>query len=330
MTEAEWLAGDDLAALTRWVEARATPRQRALIDVAQARRLGPLITPDLARVLDARDRLADGQATEADLRPFLHVLDEAAARARRTLDRADQEYAEAVRSRPGGDADEGSYPTVWLITGAEILRAQQAQQQGMAGAAAVEAVRVSAFGTEDERGPLSRLFDLADDIGRQQATASACAELAPNWEYRAEELAEQLGRYPRRKRQIAAAADEWADRGGHILEGMVNKRVHDAAARTRRGFVRTLHDIVDNPFRPVAFDPRWKTADVIGLARGIYDERAFERMPLLADALMDAGCADERVIAHCREPGAHYRGCWVLDAVLALEPSATAREAATR
>ena len=83
--------------------------------------------------------------------------------------------------------------------------------------------------------------------------------------------------------------------------------------------VRTLHDLFGNPFRPIAFDPRWKTADVAGLARGIYEDRAFERMPLLADALMDAGCADDRVIAHCREPGAHYRGCWVVDAALGLD-----------
>jgi hypothetical protein len=78
-------------------------------------------------------------------------------------------------------------------------------------------------------------------------------------------------------------------------------------------------DIFGNPFRPVAFDPRWRTTDVIGLARGIYDERAFDRLPLLADALMDAGCADEQVIGHCRSEGPHVRGCWVVDLVLGKE-----------
>jgi hypothetical protein len=82
---------------------------------------------------------------------------------------------------------------------------------------------------------------------------------------------------------------------------------------------RVFQDLFGNPFRRVAFDPRWQTADVIGLARGIYDDRAFERMPLLGDALMDAGCADECVISHCREAGAHYRGCWVVDALLGLD-----------
>ena len=55
-----------------------------------------------------------------------------------------------------------------------------------------------------------------------------------------------------------------------------------------------LREVVGNPFRPVAIDPRWRTADVLGLARAIYEERAFDRLPLLADALMDAGCADEQ------------------------------------
>src|SRR5947209_419462 len=51
-----------------------------------------------------------------------------------------------------------------------------------------------------------------------------------------------------------------------------------------------LRDIFGNPFRPVAFNPRWRTADAVGLATGIYEDRPFDRRPLLADALMDAGC----------------------------------------
>jgi hypothetical protein len=49
------------------------------------------------------------------------------------------------------------------------------------------------------------------------------------------------------------------------------------------------------------------------------DDRAFERMPILADALMDAGCEDEQIIGHCRSGGPHVRGCWVVDLVLVKE-----------
>jgi hypothetical protein len=55
------------------------------------------------------------------------------------------------------------------------------------------------------------------------------------------------------------------------------------------------------------------------LARGIYEERAFDRFPLLMDALMDAGCTDEAVLEHCRGPNTHVRGCWLIDLLLTKE-----------
>ena len=77
-----------------------------------------------------------------------------------------------------------------------------------------------------------------------------------------------------------------------------------------------LRDIFGNPFRPVAVDPAWLTETAVGIARGIYEDRAFERMPILADALQDAGCEDAEVLSHCREPGTHVRGCWVVELML--------------
>ncbi len=52
------------------------------------------------------------------------------------------------------------------------------------------------------------------------------------------------------------------------------------------------------------------------LARSIYDDRAFDRLPVLADALEDAGCTDAAILDHCRGPGPHVRGCWVVDLIL--------------
>jgi hypothetical protein len=76
-------------------------------------------------------------------------------------------------------------------------------------------------------------------------------------------------------------------------------------------------DIFGNPFRPVELDPAWLTSDVLALARGIYDEHAFDRMPILADALQDAGCDSDDVLIHCRDASAiHARGCWVVDLLL--------------
>jgi hypothetical protein len=77
-----------------------------------------------------------------------------------------------------------------------------------------------------------------------------------------------------------------------------------------------LHCIFGNPFRPVSFDPNWRTSTVVALAEGVYADRAFDRLPILADALEDAGCGHPDILAHCRGPGPHARGCWVVDLVL--------------
>ena len=81
---------------------------------------------------------------------------------------------------------------------------------------------------------------------------------------------------------------------------------------------RLLHDIFGPlPFRDVAVAPAWLTSDVLALARGIYEEKAFDRMPILADALQDAGCDNEEVLNHCRAAGwEHVRGCWIVDLLL--------------
>jgi hypothetical protein len=80
-----------------------------------------------------------------------------------------------------------------------------------------------------------------------------------------------------------------------------------------------LRDIFGNPFRHPVFVPPWRSPDVVQLARGIYEDRAFDRMPILADALEDAGCADPDILSHCRSGGEHGRGCWVVDLVLGRE-----------
>jgi hypothetical protein len=77
-----------------------------------------------------------------------------------------------------------------------------------------------------------------------------------------------------------------------------------------------LRDLFGNPFRPVSAEPawlRWNGGTVVKVARALYDGRDFERLPVLADALEDSGCAEEALLGHLRGPGPHARGCWALD-----------------
>jgi len=80
-----------------------------------------------------------------------------------------------------------------------------------------------------------------------------------------------------------------------------------------------IRDIFGNPFRPVAFDPSWRTTTAVAIAKGMYDSRDFSAMPILADALQDAGCEHADILDHCRSPGPHVKGCWVVDLVLGKE-----------
>jgi len=71
---------------------------------------------------------------------------------------------------------------------------------------------------------------------------------------------------------------------------------------------------------PCIIDTSWLTSTVVQLAEGIYADRTFDRLPILADALQDAGCDNDAILNRCRDAnGVHVRGCWVVDLVLGKE-----------
>jgi len=82
---------------------------------------------------------------------------------------------------------------------------------------------------------------------------------------------------------------------------------------------RLVRDIFGDPFQPFSFEPSWLTPAVVELAKTIYDDRDFDRMPKLADALVVAGCDNQEILVHCRTPGPHVRGCFVVDLILGKE-----------
>ncbi len=87
----------------------------------------------------------------------------------------------------------------------------------------------------------------------------------------------------------------------------------------RRWLCDVFRDIWGNPFRNVQLARAWlawNNGAVSRIARQIYDERRFESLPILADALEDAGCANQDILSHCRSSVEHVRGCWVVDLLL--------------
>jgi hypothetical protein len=98
-----------------------------------------------------------------------------------------------------------------------------------------------------------------------------------------------------------------------VVEDLEDETGHDRESLSE---LSLLDDILGNPYRPVSFVPSWRTSTAVGLARQMYESRDFAALPILADALEEAGCDVPAVLAHCRGDGPHVRGCWVVDLVL--------------
>lgn len=88
------------------------------------------------------------------------------------------------------------------------------------------------------------------------------------------------------------------------------------AAFTETDAQAVLEREVYGPVARPRFLPGWQTSTALAIAAGVYADRAFDRLPVLADALEDAGCDSPELLAHLRGPGPHVRGCWALDLVL--------------
>ena len=91
---------------------------------------------------------------------------------------------------------------------------------------------------------------------------------------------------------------------------------HKEGEEEAKSQVDLMRCIFGNPFRPITIDPDWLMIDVVALARSMYDETDLGKMPQLAESLEKWGCTNADVLKHCRRPGPHAKGCWVVDSIL--------------
>ncbi len=138
------------------------------------------------------------------------------------------------------------------------------------------------------------------------------------------------------RRSPAKAAAAWAVffAAGNVRVDLGDclKSVRLAAERQGRlgetdlALCQRVRDVLGNPFRSHAVGPTWRTwkgHHLATLARAAYDNRRLTagtldnaRLAEIAEALTEAGCTDADLLEHCRRPGEHVRGCWVLDLLL--------------
>ncbi len=74
-----------------------------------------------------------------------------------------------------------------------------------------------------------------------------------------------------------------------------------------------IRDIFGYPFEAAPFEQRWKSGDVVAIAKRIYEQNRFQDLPILADALEESGCDEDAILRHCREDVQHVKGCWVVE-----------------
>jgi hypothetical protein len=107
----------------------------------------------------------------------------------------------------------------------------------------------------------------------------------------------------------------WLDHAHDITRGYLT--AYEPEPDPYKPYRDIVRCVAANPHRPVAFAPEWRTDTAIALARQMYEAHDFGAMPILADALQDAGCDSDDVLTHCRDTSlTHVRGCWVVDLVL--------------
>ncbi len=183
--------------------------------------------------------------------------------------------------------------------------------------------RIKKSGTSPRK---CRLFCVACCLQSRPLISNAdCLDLLEVVEQWADnpELAEEVKRLRR-------VVGRWSKRihpgAGSMPDWLARWSVHCAAdskiVPPVQGFLKQtqfrplLREIMGDISAPHAFDGKWRSLAVTGMAQAIYQRKDFTAMSILADALEEAECSDPDILNHCREDTAHYRGCWVLDLIL--------------
>jgi len=156
---------------------------------------------------------------------------------------------------------------------------------------------------------------LADGLAAEQERETAWDESMRDIEAADMALDGELVWFARLTAHNALAGS--AVRAAQLAASTVCRSVSDLSEASQAALLR---DIVGNPFQAIPAASNWLTATVVNLTKTIYDNRAFDRLPELANALEQAGCTNHEILDHCRQPSPHVRGCWVVDLVLVQHP----------
>ena len=200
---------------------------------------------------------------------------------------------------PGKDASDrtvrlflcGCCRRVWDVMSPENRAAVEVAERFAAGLAKADELRAT-----ESRSRMYRADDEEETLPEDQPPSYWCNVAA--WKVTGERAVVRVGEVCDATRRVAGdRSGEWEE----VVQALL------------------LRCVLGNPFRAVAVDPAWKTPSVLALAKAIDADRTFDRTTELADLLAGAGCQQQDVLSHLREPGPHARGCWVIDSLVRVD-----------
>jgi hypothetical protein len=329
MNETKWLTGTDGEAMLEVVSDRLSPRQWLLASAAYARRLWDFLPAGvLQQAIDCAER-AEQPFSAAQRQDWQKKIDAAVPETVGAAELAQREIVKpADPDAAGQDAPvlakpNQIAPAFPLFQAASRHAANAIEWFGGAVHEAAQAVRVLFDEPNEEM--LERIRPMVEQALASRTRANRAANNALRLKHEGDEHADRSAGVKNKR----IAESEALEIVRKIEEGPARTENDEFEAelkrekRERKQLARVLRELVGNAFNPPRFEPAWRTDTVVALARGIFDERAFDRMPILADALLDADCDEEAVLRHCRgtelgvkEQPQHIRGCWVIELIL--------------
>lgn len=326
MIETDWLKGKAADDMLEFVADRLAPRQWRFLTCGLVRKVadllpaGPLCDAIDWMELHADDTLKPKDREKRTAKLETGVEDAAAyaeAEMRKIVRAADPDSG---NQPPGSAPDPDEVPPSRLLFDAASRHAFQAVTvlATAARSAAQAAMNVLLDPGEESFGLVQ---EQVQEALAQKAAANQSANNALKLKQLGDEYADNFN--PRTARLDRSKAVALVNK----IEEATAGADPDRAERTvRKHVAKLLHEIVGNPFKTVRFESGWRTSTAKALAKSIFAERAFDRLPVLADALLDADCDEEAVLRHCRgtelhlkelnEAQPHVRGCWVVELVL--------------
>jgi len=307
--------------MLRYVAEQASPRKLRLFVCACVRRIWPWLRSDASRqAVEEMERQADGRRSLTPTRAMREL-------ARRGAVAAEEARQTALAVRQEADQRRGTVwgsvwvgdpppPSILVHSAAQALESHAGQQEATTAAQAAELIVSIADGT---RGAAETAEAAAQIVvaGRLAAFTRTCSV---RWLHRADQEADRP--VPRAKAALRASqATHWVERQEEALQERMLPLEERTAKMERRAQCGLIRDLFGDPFHPATIEPAWldwNQGCLAKMARVIYDERKFQDLAILADALEEAGCHSLDILNHCRLPGEHARGCWVLDLLLGL------------